>query len=167
MPDRPEQPDDTPEGGRADRDADDQPDLDFDAEFSRLVADWGPTPSFEEPGPSDEGRPEPPRADDSLKRLLRQAWPDEEPAREPVDREEHFEPPPAPPIPRPEPRRLAAWIALFGAPMVGLVLLVSPLPLPSYVGYGLFAAFVGGFGYLVWTMGGRDGREGWDDGARL
>jgi hypothetical protein len=159
MPDRP-----------ADRDPDDESassdgELDFDAEFSRLVADWGPMPSFEEPAPEAPARP---RDDDSLKRLLRQAWPDEEPtpARE-VDAEEHFEPPPPPPLPRPEPRRLVAWIALFGAPILGLVLLVSPLPLPSYVGYLLFASFVGGFGYLVATMGGGRGHDGWDDGARL
>ena len=166
MPDRPERdPDDdgtvpspespeSPDGERSD--------LDFDAEFSRLVADWGPTPDFESPT-----TPAPPaRSDDSLKRLLRQAWPDEEPARpEAAEEEGHYEPPPPPPLPRPEPRRMAAWIALFGAPIVGLVLLVSPLPLPSYVGYLLFAAFVGGFAYLVWTMG--SPRDGWDDGARL
>ena len=167
MPDRPEQPDDAPDNGRgADQDADNPTGLDFDAEFSRLVADWGPTPSFDEPAPPDESRVEPVRSDDSLKRLLRQAWPDEEPVREPVEPEDHFEPPPPPPLPRPEPRRLAAWVALFGAPILGLVLLVSPLPLPSYVGYALFGAFVGGFGYLVWTMGSGRG-EGWDDGARL
>ena len=157
MPDRPDRdPDDESSASSPE-----EPDLDFDAEFSRLVADWGPTPDLEEPEP-----PAPARSDDSLQRLLRQAWPDDEPA--PVTRpddEGHFEPPPPPPIPHPEPRRLAAWVALFGAPIVGLVLLVSPLPLPSYVGYALFAAFVGGFGYLVWTMGGP--RDGWDDGARL
>ena len=148
-----------------DRDPDEEPrDLDFDAEFSKLVADWGPTPSFEA-----EQEPRP-RSDDGLRRLLRQAWPDEEPAADqpaPFERDDHFEPPPPPPIPRPEPRRLAAWIALFGAPILGLILLVSPLPLPSYVRYGLFVAFVGGFGYLVWTMGGNRGQDGWDDGARL
>jgi hypothetical protein len=140
--------------------------IDFDAEFTRLVADWGPTPEVEveeepaSPAPSDEG----------LKRLLRQAWPDEDPQgttrADAEDGDGHYEPPPPPPIPRPEPRRLAAWVALFGAPILGLVLLVSPFRLPSLVGYGLFAAFVGGFGYLVWTMGAGRG-DGWDDGARL
>jgi hypothetical protein len=157
----------------ADRDPDEpdapreEPELDFEAEFSRLIADWGPTPDVEEV--RKEARPSPPPAssDDSLKRLLRQAWPDEQPTRPAAEDEAHFEPPPPPPIPRPEPRRLAAWIALFGAPILGLLLLVSPLAMPSYVGYGLFVSFVGGFGYLVWTMGAGRGHDGWDDGARL
>jgi len=162
MPDRPDR--DPDDDGTVPASDDEKADLDYDAEFSRLVADWGPTPDFDDPPAS----PAPPaRSDDSLKRLLRQAWPDEEPSHpEAAEAEEgHFEPPPPPPLPRPEPRRMAAWIAMFGAPMVGLVLLVSPLPLPSYVGYLLFAAFVGGFAYLVWTMG--TPRDGWDDGARL
>ncbi len=160
MPDRPDRDPDDPDGATPDGE------LDFDAEFSRLVADWGPTPSFEEAAP--DAPAEPPQDDDSLKRLLRQAWPDDQPTpSRRADHDEHFEPPPPPPIPRPEPRRLAAWIALFGAPILGLVLLVSPLPLPSYVGYLLFASFVGGFAYLVWTMGGGRGHDGWDDGARL
>ncbi len=158
MPDRPDP--DEPDGGRP------EPDLDFDAEFSALIADWGPTPDVDEVR-KESKPPSPTSSDEGLQRLLRQAWPDEEPTpARPVDHEDHFEPPPPPPIPRPEPRRLAAWVALFGAPIVGLVLLVSPLPLPSYVGYLLFAAFVGGFGYLVWTMGAGRG-DGWDDGARL
>lgn len=165
MPDRPDRdPDDDGTVPSVPSSDDERTDLDFDAEFSRLVADWGPTPEFDQP--PDTPAP-PPRTDDTLKRLLRQAWPDEEPSRasaEPAE-EDHFEPPPPPPVPRPEPRRMAAWIALFGAPIVGLVLLVSPLPLPSYVGYLLFAAFVGGFSYLVWTMG--SPTDGWDDGARL
>ena len=146
-------------------DSEEPRDLDFDAEFSRLVADWGPTPGFEDEQKKAEEKP---RSDEGLRRLLRQAWPDEDPEpAAPVDHEEHFEPPPPPPLPRPEPRRLAAWIALFGAPILGLILLVSPLPLPSYVRYLLFGAFVGGFGYLVATMGDGRGRDGWDDGARL
>jgi hypothetical protein len=163
MPDRPDRDPDDQDAGRAD----DEPELDFDAEFSRLIADWGPTPDVEEV--RKEARPPAgPSAgpsDDSLRRLLRPAWPDE-PA--PAQRDdEHFEPPAPPPIARPEPRRLIAWVALVGAPILGLVLLVSPLTLPPYIGYLLFASFVGGFGYLVWTMGAGRGQDGWDDGARL
>lgn len=175
MPDRPDRdPDDLGDGhARPDHDAGDdapgpeqEPELDFEAEFSRLVADWGPTPDVEEV--RRESHPGPPSSDEGLKRLLRQNWPEEEPERErrAADDEDHYEPPPPPPLTRPEPRRLAAWIGLFGAPIVGLILLVSPLPLPAWVGYGLFMAFVGGFGYLVWTMGTGRG-DGWDDGARL
>lgn len=161
--DRPDDEDDVPAEGP----------LDVDAEFDRMVADWGPTPTFDEPAPeaaeaAEVADPEPERgSDESLRHLLKQAWPEDPPSRPRPDDEGHFVPPPPPPIPRPEPRRLLAWVAMFGAPMVGLVLLVSGAPLPSYVGYGLFAAFVGGFGYLVATMGRRGDQDGWDDGARL
>ena len=163
MPDRPadREPEDPSDDGRARRDPG-EPEIDFDAEFSRLIADWGPTPDVDEV--RKESRPS---SDDSLARLLRQAWPDEQPARQVPEDEGHFSPPPPPPIERPEPRRLVAWIALFGAPILGLVLLISPLALPPELGYLLFVSFVGGFGYLVWTMGGRGNDGGWDDGARL
>jgi hypothetical protein len=151
---------------RPDRDPD-EPELDFDAEFSRLVADWGPTPDVEEVRKDARPAAERPAEDDGLRRLLRQAWPEEPEREQPeTDDEAHFEPPPPPPIPRPEPRRLAAWVALLGAPVLGLVLVISPIVLPSWVGFGLFVAFVGGFGYLVATMGAGRG-DGWDDGARL
>ena len=162
MPDRPDREPEDPDAGQ-----EPEPELDFDAEFSRLVADWGPTPDVDEVRKESQRPVAPPSgSDDSLKRLLRQNWPEEEPPRR-VDDEGHFEPPPPPPIPRPEPRRLLAWLALFGAPILGLVLLVSPIAMPPYLGYLLFGAFVGGFGYLVWTMGGGRNDDGWDDGARL
>ncbi len=74
-------------------------------------------------------------------------------------------PPPAPPLPRPEPPRLLAWFGVLGAPLVALVLLVIGV-LPSWASFFLFCWFVGGFGYLVATMR-SDGRDGWDDGARV
>jgi hypothetical protein len=168
-------PPDEPDGPRDPRDRDD---LDFDAEFERMVAGWQPS----EPDPSDEtddspsdgdadgaaaARPEP--ADgESLRKLFRGAWPDEDPAdrgAEFGDADEHFVPPPAPPIPRPEPRRLLAWAGLLGAPLVGLLFLLLG-GLPAAVSFLLFCWFVGGFGYLVATM--NDGnRDGWDNGAQV
>ena len=80
-------PPDDPDGPRDPRDRDD---LDFDAEFERMVAGWQPT----EPDPLDEAedsmsdgdveRPPAARAEpaegDSLRKLFRGAWPDEDPA---------------------------------------------------------------------------------------
>ncbi len=73
-------------------------------------------------------------------------------------------PPPAPPIPRPEPRRLLAWGGLVVAPILALLLLVVG-SLPSYASFLLFCWFVGGFAYLVATMN-DGGSDGWDDGAQ-
>ena len=157
-------------------------DLDFDAEFERMVADWGPTPdpstetpassgespaaSNEPPAASVEPVETPDKSDDSLRNLFRGAWPDEQASdRDASDPDEHYVPPPAPPLPRPEPRRLIAWAGLLGAPLVGLLFLVLGA-LPTYVSFLLFCWFVGGFAYLVATMNDRGG-DGWDDGARV
>lgn len=160
-------PPEEPEGPRDPRDRDD---LDFDAEFERLIADWEPDTSVEPvETTSAESEPtpvEPVETDDNLRNLFRGAWPDEPDSSsdEPVETE-HFVPPPAPPIPRPEPRRLIAWAGLACAPIVGLVLLVVGA-LPSWMSFLLFCWFVGGFGYLIATMN-DGGRDGWDDGARV
>ena len=85
------------------------------------------------------------------------AWEDE-PA-------ERFVPPLLPPPPPlPWPQRLA-WLGVFGSPALLVVALLSGLALPPLLGYGLVAAFVGGFLYLVVTM--RNVRDPGDDGARL
>ena len=93
-------------------------------------------------------------------------WPEPEPPRaEPLDPDEHFVPPPAPPIPLPEPRRLLAWGERLAPPLLALLLLVLGV-LPQWAAFGLFCWFTGGSAYLVATMRG-DGRDGWDDGARV
>ena len=173
-----------PEDPEGPRDPRDRHDLDFDAEFERLIADWGPTPdelaapdeadgadgADEADAEASETPDEPstapaaPAESDSLRNLFRGAWPDEG-ETEPEDSAEHFVPPPAPPIPRPEPRRAVAWAGLACAPLVGLVLLVLGA-LPSWASFLLFCWFVGGFAYLVATMN-SGGRDGWDDGARI
>jgi hypothetical protein len=58
-----------------------------------------------------------------------------------------------------------AWAGLIGAPLLALLLLVLGV-LPQWAAFGLFCWFTGGFAYLVATMRG-DGRDGWDDGARV
>jgi hypothetical protein len=82
------------------------------------------------------------------------------------DDEDGFVPPEPPPLPKLPPDRLAAWAGLFGSPVVLLVCLVLGISLPHWAAYLLVAAFVGGFGYLVFTMP-RDRDDPWDDGARL
>jgi hypothetical protein len=82
--------------------------------------------------------------------------------------EDRFIPAPPPPVPRAHGLRLAAWLGLFGVPLLGLVGVVLGISLPSTLGLFLVAWFVGGFGYLVATMGNGKGPDsGWDDGAVL
>ena len=159
----------TPDAPRPD---DSDPGLDIDAAFADIVAHWEPsTPSaldafeafeesFEDPA-GEEARREPPAEPPPSGRGARRT--------DPVDDEDdHFIPPPPPPLPKVEPRRKLAWIGLVGAPAVGLLLLVLGLVVPGWLEVGLVAAFVGGFGYLVATMG-QSPPDPWsgDDGAVL
>jgi hypothetical protein len=87
--------------------------------------------------------------------------------REPADvEEEGYVPPPPPPLPVVAPDRGLAWAGVFGSPIVLLVALIVGIDLPSWLGYLLIAAFVGGFVYLVLKMP-REPRDPWDDGAQV
>ncbi len=67
-------------------------------------------------------------------------------------------------MPRAEPRRLLAWVGLFGAPALVLLALVLGVVIPSWLGLILMVWFVGGFVFLVASM--RPGpRDEDDDGA--
>jgi hypothetical protein len=89
----------------------------------------------------------------------------EEPELAPAP-EEHYVPPAPPPLPKPTPARLLAWLGLFGVPVIVLVALVANIVVPPWLGLLLMAWFVGGFVYLVASM--RPGSGGdYDDGARL
>ena len=88
------------------------------------------------------------------------------PATAPSDDEERFVPPPPPPLPRPESKRLIAWMGLFGVPTLLLVCLALGISLPALVAYAMIAWFVGGFAYLVLLMP-HGPRDPGDDGARL
>ena len=99
--------------------------------------------------------------------------PEPEPAYDDADRwddvdelDDRFVPPPPPPLPHPTPVRLAAWIGVFGAPAVLLLVMVLALPLPSWLEKGLVGYFVAGFLYLVFNMD-RGPRDPWDNGARV
>lgn len=80
--------------------------------------------------------------------------------------EDRFVPPPPEPLPHARPDRLAAWIGVLGVPAVVLVLLLTGLSIDPVIGWLLVAAFIGGFGYLVATMG-QEPRDPWDDGSRV
>lgn len=80
--------------------------------------------------------------------------------------EEGYVPPPPPPVPRTTPDRLAAWIGVFGSPIILLLALIFSITLPTWMAYLMIAGFVGGFLYLVVKMP-REPREPWDDGAQV
>ena len=80
--------------------------------------------------------------------------------------EERFVPPPPPPVPVPRPDRMLAWIGLLGSPIVVLVSVIFHIGMPSLLGMGLIAAFLGGFGYLILTMD-NEPPDPWDDGAQV
>lgn len=148
---------------------------DHDAAWRAIVDNYGDHPAFTEPPPP----PPPPAAPSaSLERLFQpwraQEWDGDAPAGrasgphdDDLDEDDdRFVPPPAPPLPRPEPDRLVAWIGVFGAPIVLLVCLIAQLTPPTLITYGLIGWFVGGFGYLVAKMP-REPRDPWDDGAQI
>lgn len=149
------------------RDADDHERL-----WEQIVANYGTAPAWQDPParrprshpehPAGAGRsasgPDPARE--------RDVPAGSEPAND-LQRssEERFRPPPPPPLPRVTPPRLVAWFGVFGVPVLVLVFLMASVQLPAVVGAGLMFWFVGGFAYLVASMGPR--REDPDDGAVL
>jgi len=128
-----------------------------DEAWRSIVDNYGDRAELDEPGNQPEPRPEP-------QPVSAAATPDPDPLDGP---EERFVPPVPPRAPRlPLPRRLA-WCAVLGSPLVLVVALLVSFAIPELVGYGLVAAFVGGFGYLVATMERAASRDPWDDGAQL
>lgn len=87
-------------------------------------------------------------------------------ADSPDPEDHHYVPPVPPPLPTPPPARLLAWAGLFGVPTFVLIALVAQLVLPAWLGLVLMFWFVGGFVFLVASMGPGQGDD-YDDGARL
>ena len=83
-----------------------------------------------------------------------------------VEAEHRYVPPPPPPLPRPDNRRLVAWVGLFGMPTALLSSLILGIGLPSLAAYVMVAWFMGGFTYLVLMMP-KGPRDPDDNGARL
>jgi hypothetical protein len=131
---------------------------DEDAIWRSIIDNYGERPTIEEP--EIEVPP-------SLRDLEPRPDDDEPPELGEGERDphEHYVPPAPPPVPRPEPPRLLAWIGLFGVPILVLIALVAHVALPSWLGLLLMGWFVGGFVYLVASM--RPRPEDYDDGARL
>lgn len=143
--------------------------LDVDAAFARIVAGWdsgaGTTSEHSALAPPPASPPPTPDPE-RLQELFAPRWRDSLDDEATWDDEGHFVPPPPPPLPFVEPRRLAAWVCLFGAPTLGLVLMVAGVPFGGLLGYALGLAFVGGFVYLVATMPPTRGEHGeGNDGA--
>lgn len=141
--------------------------LDVDAAFADIVSRWEPSEGaaddagdpgdrLPEPDPAPErDEPTPPARPDpeSLRGLFRPAWRDELDDEATWDDEGHFVPPPPPPLPVLDPRRKLAWGGLLGSPVAALLMVAADLRPPGWVALLLVVAFVGGFGYLVATMG--------------
>ncbi len=149
----------------SDADQEHESPLDVEAEFAKIVDAYGDQPADTSPPATPQGLAERfqshgwtevplPTADDPLNSPA--AW----------DDEGHFVPPEPPPVHLPEGPRLAAWAGLLGAPVLFLVLFVLGIR-AGWIVFLLFAAFVGGLGYLVATM--RRDNDTWpgDDGAVL
>jgi hypothetical protein len=86
----------------------------------------------------------------------------------PVDpADEHYVPPPAPPLPRLAPVTKGAWLALFGGPLYLIIATVFGWTVSGLAAFIAVAAFVGGFAVLVLRMdsGPPRDRGGPDDGA--
>ena len=134
--------------------------LDEDAAWRDIVEHYGERPTINPP-PVEPVPETPPRFAVFERRL---EAPREDEAT--WDDEGHFVPPEPPPLPQLEPRRKLAWIALFGAPLVLLVVVLVGVTLPTWLLGLMVAAFVGGFVYLVATMT-RNRPDDWsgDDGA--
>ncbi len=150
----------TPEEPRDEYDSDETPvpppatppgQGDEDSAWRSIIDNYGDRPELEEP---EAVAPPPPAPDFADPDLLRE------------DPEDHFVPPLPPPIPRPEPPRLLAWLGLFGVPTFVLLTLLTGVQFPSWVGLILMVWFVGGFVYLVASMRPEE-RDGYDDGAVL
>lgn len=137
----------------------DQPgETDDDAAWREIVENFGERIHLDDEQPTP---PEPPAAsyEDEL---------DEDIVY--VEDDERYEPPEPPPLPHTTPDRLLAWVGLLGTPLVVIALLVVNWVLhwspPTWLIAALVIAFLGGFGYLIYTMS-DEPHDPWDDGARV
>ena len=153
---RPDEPDDRGSDPRR---------LDEDAAWRAIVENYG-EPALDDsdlaPPPDAPPPPAPASRDERLRGLFQPRWSDPLESEATWEDEGHFVPPTPPPVVVTDPRRRAAWIGLFGSPLVMLVSVVLGWSLPGWLMLGLTVGFVGGFVYLVATMPHR--RDG-DDGA--
>ena len=80
--------------------------------------------------------------------------------------DEHYIPPPAPPLPRLDPITKGAWLALIGGPLYLIIAKAAGWTVSGLAAFLAVAAFVGGFAVLVLRMdSGPPKDRGPDDGA--
>jgi hypothetical protein len=80
--------------------------------------------------------------------------------------DEHYVPPPAPPLPKLEPMTKGAWLALFGGPLYLILATILGWTVSGLAAFLAVAAFVAGFAILVLRMdSGPPKDRGPDDGA--
>jgi hypothetical protein len=80
--------------------------------------------------------------------------------------DDHYVPPPAPPLPKLEPVTKGAWLALFGGPLYLIIATIVGWTVSGLAAFLAVAAFVGGFAVLVLRMdSGPPKDRGPDDGA--
>lgn len=142
---------------------------DVDDAFARLIA------GFDTPADTGAARPWPEaedvtdEPDESAEVVDDPPAAEEEPEPEPAgtrssgadvldtdatwDDEGHFVPPDPPPLPRPAPVRLAAWLGVLVGPVVMTIVAALGWRVPELVIAVLVVGFVGGVVYLIATMG--------------
>jgi hypothetical protein len=140
--------------------------LDVDAAWRSIVENYGEPAVLDEP--TDSSPPPDVLPEQQTFTVFDRVW--DEPMQTPADPaswsdEAHYVPPEPPPLPEIEPRRKLAWIGLFGSPLMLVAAVVFGWAYPEWFTMILVGAFVGGFGYLVGTMGQRHGDDSGDDGA--
>jgi hypothetical protein len=80
--------------------------------------------------------------------------------------DEHYVPPPAPPLPKIDSVTKGAWLALFGGPLYLIIATACGWTVSGLAAFIAVAAFVGGFAVLVLRMDSGPPRDrGPDDGA--
>ena len=128
--------------------------FDEDAAWASILEHYGERAQLNETeAPTDEAEEET-EAEEKPYRpaVLEPRWREQHNTEATWDDEGHFVPPNPPPLPPLEPRRKAAWIGLFGGPLMLLIAVVFGFEYPGWLGFLFVASFIGGFGYLVATM---------------
>ncbi len=142
---------------------DDESAWDIDAEFARIVEEYG-----DEPHEEVKDEPQVPPTPEALTdRFRARGWSDPLNTEATWEDEGHFVPPEPPPLDVPEPRRLVAWLGVLGAPLVMIALVLLQVTPAAWLSFLLVAAFVAGFVALVATMRRDDDHWPGDDGAVL
>lgn len=127
--------------------------------WREIVEHYGPRPVLGDDEPDTPPAPEPviDEVDD----------PDEADLEDEIPVVERFQPPVAPPFPRPRTwQRGLAWSGIFVAPALALLLVLFSVHVHPLFGWALVLWPIGGFVHLVREMP-RSPRDPWDDGSRI